>query len=184
MWIKLSLTCIWSIPALDTPAWIYKTIDQIVQTPISPSSNDADLFSSSTGGDTTCQLCLRGLTALPGSISLVWFYLSAHTMEKNQQPVYANHKGGGCEREMDMKRDGRRVELPGEASTSIPRWELAGVFASRCGKLWKLSLQPPKGPQRFVTWISHIVFLLHCEQNLLLGGGREYQTCCFPVQHV
>lgn len=67
-------------------------------------------------------------------------------MEKNQQLVYANHKGGGCERETDTKRDRRRVELPGEASTSIPGWELAAIFASSCGKLWKLSLQPPEGP--------------------------------------
>lgn len=116
-----------------TPTCIYETVDQIMQTPISPSPNDADLFSGGTRGDTTCQPCLQGLTALPDSISLAWFYLSAHTMEKNKQLVYANHKGqrGGCEREMDTKRDGRRVELPGKASMSIPGWELSGIFASR-----------------------------------------------------
>lgn len=174
-------------------------MDQIVQTPISPSPNDADLFSSGTGGDTTCQPCLQGLTALPDSISLVWFYLSAHTMENNQQLVYANHKGregerGVCERETDTKRDSRRVELPGEASMSITGWELGGIFSSEgvasCGSC---PCNHPKGPrgsadvsqqeQRLVTWVSHVVFLmsLRCEHYLSRGGRQCRNTLSASV---
>lgn len=46
-------------------------------------------------GDTTCQLRLWGLTALPGSISLVWFYLSTHTMEKPTARIHKPQRGTG-----------------------------------------------------------------------------------------
>lgn len=50
VWIKLLLTLFQTEAALDTPTWMSETEDEIVQTTITPSRNDADLFSGAAGG--------------------------------------------------------------------------------------------------------------------------------------
>lgn len=106
---------------------------------------------------------------------------------------------GGCDRETDTRRDARRVELPAEASTSIPGWELAGILASGCGRLWKASSQAPEGPQRIAGcisaraeagWRGFLRLSSQCPRvvsTTSLGGGAVSENpprLYFTVQHV
>lgn len=66
---------------------------------------------------------------------------------------------GEVGRETDTQGDGRWAELPGEASTSIPGWELARIFASEGAascRFFKLSSQPLEGPQGIAECFSAI----------------------------
>lgn len=103
------------------------------------------------GGGATCQPCLRGLTALPGSISLVRFYLSAHTTERTNSSHTQTTKGGveGGDGYAERREAGRAAwrsvdvsSLDGNSLESLQVQVVQVTDSQSCPR------KHPEGPQR------------------------------------